>query len=306
MAITVTLTSSPSDGSTTAPKMMLQSASAALEMISAASLTSNRPRSLPPVMFSRMPIAPSTLASSSGELMAALAASTARFSPPATPMPMRARAGFPHDRAHVGEVEVDEARHGDEVGDALHALAQHVVGDLEGVDDRGAALDHLQQPVVGDDDQRVDLGAQLANAVLGLTRPAFALEHERPRHHSDRQRTELLRELGDHRGGAGAGAAALAGGHEDHVRTLHRIAQLVLALDGGLVADVGIGARAQTPRDLAADVDLHVGVAHLQRLRVGVDRDELHTAKAGVDHAVDGIGAAAADADDLDDREVVA
>ncbi len=74
----------------TAPKMMLQSASAALLMISAASLISKSPRSLPPVMLSRMPRAPSTLASRSGELTAARAASTARFSPPATPMPMSA------------------------------------------------------------------------------------------------------------------------------------------------------------------------------------------------------------------------
>ena len=86
------------------------------------------------------------------------------------------RAGVLHDGAHVGEVEVDEAGHRDEVGDALHALAQHVVGDLEGLDDRGAPLDHLQQTVVRDDDQRVDLLAQALDAVLGLARAALALE----------------------------------------------------------------------------------------------------------------------------------
>ena len=74
---------------------------------------------------------------------------------------------------------------------------------------------------------------------------------------------------------------------------------------GGLIADGRVGARAQAARDLAADVDLHVGVAHLQRLRVGVDGDELHAAQPRVDHAVDGVGAAAAHADHLDDGEVV-
>ena len=34
--------------------------------------------------------------------------------------------------------------------------------------------------------------------------------------------------------------------------------------------------------------------------------DELHAGEAGVDHAVDGVGAAAADADDLDDCEIAA
>ena len=105
--------------------------------------------------------------------------------------------------------------------------------------------------------------------------------------------------------GAGAGAAALAGGDEHHVGALERVAQLVLALHRGLVADLGVGARAEAAGDLAADVDLDVGVAHLQRLGVGVDGDELDAAQSGVDHPVDGVGAAAAHADDLDHGEIV-
>ena len=53
-------------------------------------------------------------------------------------------------------------------------------------------------------------------------------------------------------------------------------------------------------RRLRADVDLHVGVRHQERLRIGVHGDELDAAETGVDHAVDGVRAAAADADDLD------
>ena len=53
-------------------------------------------------------------------------------------------------------------------------------------------------------------------------------------------------------------------------------------------------------------MDLHVGVRHQQRLCVGVDRDELDPGEAGLDHPVDGIRPASADADDLDHREVVA
>ena len=54
---------------------MLEFASAALWISSAASLTSNSPRSRPPVMLSRMPVAPSTDSSSSGLEIAAFAAS---------------------------------------------------------------------------------------------------------------------------------------------------------------------------------------------------------------------------------------
>ena len=74
----------------------------------------------------------------------------------------------------------------------------------------------------------------------------------------------------------------------------------------GREPDRGIGAGAETARRLRADVDLHVGVRHQQRLGVGVDGDELDAAEARVDHAVDRVRAAAADADDLDHREVVA
>ena len=77
-------------------------------------------------------------------------------------------AGVAHGRAHVGEVEVDQAGQGDQLGDALDALAKHVVGDLEGLDHGRGPREHAQQALVGDHDQRVDLGAQRLDALLGL------------------------------------------------------------------------------------------------------------------------------------------
>ena len=62
----------------TAPKMTLAFRSAAPVTTSAASFTSNRPRSAGPVMLSRIPVAPSIDDSSSGELTAVRAASLAR------------------------------------------------------------------------------------------------------------------------------------------------------------------------------------------------------------------------------------
>ena len=66
-------------------------------------------------------------------------------------------AGVLHDRADVREVEVDEAGDGNEVGDALDALAQGVVADAEGVDHGRLLVDDLEQAIVGDDDEGVDL-----------------------------------------------------------------------------------------------------------------------------------------------------
>ena len=78
------------------------------------------------------------------------------------------RAGVVHDRADVGEVEIDKAGNGDQVGDALDALPQHVVGLAEGVEHRGAALDDRQQALVGNHDQGVDNLAQARNAIASL------------------------------------------------------------------------------------------------------------------------------------------
>ena len=86
---------------------------------------------------------------------------------------------------------------------------------------------------------------------------------------------------------------------------LQHLLDVVRVVLGGLAADLRVGAGAEAAGELATDVELHVGVAHEQRLRVGVDGDELHALEADLDHPVDGVDAAAADADDLDDREVV-
>ena len=69
--------------------------------------------------------------------------------------------------------------------------------------------------------------------------------------------------------------------------------------------DVGVGAGAEAAGELAADVELDVGVAHQQGLGVGVDRDELDALEPDLDHPVDGVDATATDADDLDDGQVV-
>src|SRR5581483_6410133 len=69
--------------------------------------------------------------------------------------------------------------------------------------------------------------------------------------------------------------------------------------------DLGIGPGTEASRELAADVELHVGVAHQEGLGVGVDGDELHALEARVDHAVDRVDTAPADADHLDQCDVV-
>ncbi len=74
------------------------------------------------------------------------------------------RAALGHDRAHVGKVQVDQTRNGDQLGDTLDALAQHIICHAESRLQVGALIDDLQQAVVGDHDQGVGLLFQLGDA----------------------------------------------------------------------------------------------------------------------------------------------
>ncbi len=143
------------------------------------------------------------------------------------------------------------------------------------------------------------------DAEVRLRRTHPSLEAERPGHDADRERPDLARDLRDDRRGAGARSAAFTGGDEDHVRALQDLLDLVAVLVGGVPPDLRVRARAETPRRLASDVELHLGLGHEQGLRIGVHRDELHAAQPAFDHAVDGVHAAPADPDHLDDGEVV-
>src|SRR5690606_34157630 len=121
----------------------------------------------------------------------------------------------------------------------------------------------------------------------------------------DRQGTERAGDPGDHGGATGAGAAALAGGDEDHVRPAQDLLDLLDVVLGRLAAHLRVRPGAQAAGQLPADVELDVRVTHQQRLGIRVDGDGLHAAESHVDHAVHGVDAGAADAADLDDGQVV-
>src|SRR4029450_2655901 len=118
---------------------------------------------------------------------------------------------------------------------------------------------------------------------------------ERAGDHADGQRAELTGDVRYHRRAAGAGGAALAAGDEDHVGALEPLFDLVAVVLGGVLADLGLRAGAEPAGELPADVQLAIGVTHQQRLRVGVDRDELDAVEPYLDHPVDGVDAAATD-----------
>ncbi len=204
---------------------------------------------------------------------------------------------FLHHGAHVGEVEVDEAGFGDEFRDPLHRAHEHLVADLEGLPD-GEFADRIEQPVVGNDDDGIAHVAQAFEAGFGVRAPDLALCGERRGDDGDGERAGVAGGLGDDGGCAGAGPTAEAGGHEDHIRALDLVVDLLLTFEGGLLADLRERARAAALRFLLAHQDLAVGLDVDEMLDIGVGRDELRALNALLVHAVDRVAAAAAAADD--------
>lgn len=210
-----------------------------------------------------------------------------------------------HDGLDVREVQVDQARGGDQIGDAGDTGQQNLVRGLEGIQHGHVAVRDGEQTIVGDHDERVHFVAQGLDAVLSLVGTATSLEGERAGDHTDGQGTQRASDASDDRRATGAGAAAFTGGHEDHVSALEHFLDFFFVVLGSLASDIRVGSGAEAPGQFTTDVELDVCVRHQQCLCIGVDGDELNAAQTFLDHAVDSVDTAAADADHLDDSQVV-
>ena len=298
----VTATSSSRSSEMPAPKMMLALGSTTSCTRLAASLTSSRDMSNPPRTLMMTPVAPSMVVSSRGLETAWRTALIMRLSPLARPMPMWAMPlFFMTERTSAKSRLMSEGlTMRSEI--ALDGLAQHVVGNAEGVHHRGPLGHHLQQLVVGDDDQGVHILAEVGDARPGVGVPVFALEREGPGDHGHSQDAHLLGDGGHDGGRSGAGAATHARRDEQKIGPPDGLGDGVAALLGGLFADLGIAAGAQAPGELVPDLDAGLGLGQVEGLFVGVERHELRALDVGVDHAVDRVVAASADAQNFDLR----
>ena len=209
-------------------------------------------------------------------------------------------AGILHGRAHIGKVQVDEGRHIDQCRNALHALAQHIVGSLKSVDHGDLFLADQLQALIGDHDQAVHVLQQVGNALLSQALLAAALKGKGLGHDANGQNAQLVCHLGHHRGSARAGAAAHTGGDEHHLRTAQGIGDIVLAFLGGALADLRVSACAAALGELCAQLHLHGGAAVVQCLLVRVHGHKLYALQPCCHHAVHSVAAAAANTYHLD------
>ena len=200
-----------------------------------------------------------------------------------------------HDRADVGEVEVDEALLDHEIGDGGDAGVEHLVGHGEGVRKGRLLVGDAEQVLVRDHDQRVDRLGELGDASLGQAHAARAFEVEGLGDDAHGQDAHLAGDARDDGSRARAGAAAHAGGDEAHMRAHEVIANLFERLFSRSATDLGLRARAKALGDLQAHLDDAFGLGGGERLGVGVGDDEIDAREAGHDHVVDRVAAGAAD-----------
>jgi len=205
---------------------------------------------------------------------------------------------FAHHGAHVGEVNVDQSRYVDDLGDACDRVVQDIVGALERILQARVLVHDLEQVLVQHNDQRVNMLDQLLNTGLCDLQFLAALELERLGHNANRQHAELLGDLSNHRRGASAGALAHAGSQEHHVCAFQCGTNLVARSLGSSASGVRVGAGA---KPLITELDHTLRQRARQRLAIGVQRDKVDALDAATNHVIDRIAARAADTDDLDD-----
>ena len=198
-----------------------------------------------------------------------------------------------HHRANIGEVEVDEAWLDHQVGHALDALIEHVVGHREGFGECGLFVRQPEQVLVGNDDESIHNLLKGLDTLFRLAHPLCALELEGFRDDANGQHAKLARGLRDDRGSTRSGAAAHPRGDEAHMRAGKVVDDLFQRFLGSGGTDSGARACAKTLGHLHADLDAVGRLRLLQRLRVGVRHDELDPLQLLVDHVVDGIAARA-------------
>jgi hypothetical protein len=138
---------------------------------------------------------------------------------------------------------------------------------------------------------------------LFTTPPGF--KPERLRHNTNRQRADRLRDSRNNGCAAGTSSATLTRGHKNEVSAREALFDLLSVVFSSVASDLWVSTSAEPPGEFSANVELDVGIAHEKGLRVSVDGDELDSANASLNHAVDSVYSATTDTDDLDYGKVI-
>ena len=187
-------------------------------------------------------------------------------------------------------------------GGGVNAVNRMIDAGLRGVEFIAVNTD-AQALLMSDADVKLDIGRELTRGLGAGSDPevgAQAAEAHRDEIEEVLKGADMVFITAGKGGGTGTGGAPVVAEIAKQLGAL-----TVGVVLGGLAAHVGVGAGTEATGQLPADVELHVRVAHEERLGVSVDRDELDSLEPDLDHPVHGVDTTATDPDDLDHGQVV-
>ena len=192
-----------------------------------------------------------------------------------------------HDRADIGKIEIDEARHDHQVGDAANAGIENVIGHAESIRKGRALIGNAEKVLVWHDDHRVDRLAHFSETIFGDGHPAIAFKAEWLGDNTDGEDAALVGCARDNGRCACACAAAETGSNEDHVSAFKAFVDFFDRFFGRCSADFRLGASAKSCSRFRAELDTRFAFRPLECLRIRICDDELNPLKVRLDHIVD-------------------
>jgi hypothetical protein len=210
-----------------------------------------------------------------------------------------------HRGSHIGKVEVDKARHQDQVRNAAGCIVENLVGLFKSFHQRGGLIGNIEQPLVGDHNYRVTVLFQLGNSVQGVFHPHLSFYQERGGYNTNGQNSFSLGNSGHYRGSPGAGAAAHSRGDKNHICRVDHLIQFVAVLLNGFAAYLGPRTGSKARCKVGANLDGNVSRIVFQRLGVCIQRNVLNAVQSFTDHIVDGVASSASNSDHFDLRIIL-
>ncbi len=186
-----------------------------------------------------------------------------------------------HHGLDVGKINVHMARRGDDIGDALNGLPQHVICYLEGFEKGRRLIDNPQQPLVRNHEQGIDMSTQIANALFRMFVPPLPFILEGLRHHTHRENPHLTGDTGNDRRSTGAGPAPHPCRHKDHIRAFEAFADVLFAFQRRFLADFRLRACTQPASPLRSQLNFVGSQRAIQRLEIRIARDEIDPCQTG-------------------------
>ncbi len=205
-----------------------------------------------------------------------------------------------HNGLDVREVEVNQTWNGNKIRNSLDARAQHLIGEVVGLNNGEIFLGDLQQAIIGDNNEGIHRLAQFRDTHGGVIGTLGTFKFKGTGHDADSQRSQIPSHLGNHGGGTGAGPSAFTSSDEHHIRAFEGALDNFHVFFRGALTHRRIRTRSQALRNLATNIEFGFRFGFHQGLPVGVNGNKFHTGKSVLNHAVNSVDTAPADPDDFD------